>query len=95
MTELLPCPFCGGAGSVIYDGGNEVWHQSWRAGCTLCGIQFKVSGSNSWSTGNPENRAIDKAAEAKAIAAWNQRRYRLQDFPLAAESDHSDPPPLF
>jgi Lar family restriction alleviation protein len=72
-VALLPCPFCGGVASVIYDGGNEVWNQSWRAGCTLCGVQFKESGSNSWSTGNKENKAVDDAAKARAITAWNRR----------------------
>ncbi len=71
-TELLPCPFCGRRASVVKDSGNEVWGQSWLAGCTKCGIQFKVCGSNSWDS-SKGSKAIDKAAEAKAIALWNTR----------------------
>ena len=66
---LKPCPFCGGHGSVTYDSGNEVWNQSWEAGCKKCGIGFHEYGSNSWAT----NKKEDDAAKAKAIEQWNRR----------------------
>lgn len=66
---LLPCPFCGGTASTIYDSGNEIWGQSWRTGCTKCSVQFKARGSSSWRPIKIE----DDAAKAKSIAAWNQR----------------------
>lgn len=69
MSEIKPCPFCGGNGSVVYDSGNEVWNKSWSVGCTKCSIQFKELGSNSWRS----VKAEDDAAKAKAIAAWNRR----------------------
>jgi hypothetical protein len=69
MNTLRECPFCGGPASVIRDGGNEVWSQSWHVGCTKCSVQFKEWGSNSWNA----NKAEDLAAENRAIARWNRR----------------------
>lgn len=66
---LLPCPFCGGSAQVVHDSGNEVFDQSWRAGCTLCGVQFMERGSNSWAP----KAEIDEAAKARAIRNWNRR----------------------
>ena len=67
--NLSPCPFCGGAASIVKDGGNEIWGQSWHVGCTKCSVQFKEIGSNSWDP----NEKYDAAAELKAVSRWNTR----------------------
>ena len=69
LPELLPCPFCGGAATCARDSGNEVWSQSWSAGCVKCSVLFKELGSNSWNS----NAKEDAAAERTAIARWNTR----------------------
>ena len=71
MSEhnLLPCPFCGCAATILYDPGNEVWGQSWKAGCASCRVGFGASGSSTWAV----NKSEDRAAQEKVIEAWNRR----------------------
>ena len=63
MTELLPCPFCGGEATIRHDSTDaEYWGwEEWWVECinTQCKMQ-------------PESgRTFD--TEAEAIAAWNTR----------------------
>lgn len=69
VVTLAPCPFCGGRATLAYDSGNEVWGQSWSAGCASCGIKFIQMGSSSWAS----VKAEDDAARSSVIARWNTR----------------------
>lgn len=76
--ELLPCPFCGGAGEVQHSyhedddrHPRDFWHV--RAACSECDIT-----PTGWCRyGNQEQRVanfhVKQKAEADAIAAWNTR----------------------
>lgn len=63
MTELLPCPFCGGeADEYEGDYGNGIY-------CMMCGAMV----------GEPihlEYRTTKRVSIAEAIAAWNTRAER-------------------
>lgn len=61
MTELKPCPFCGGEAELF-----EIYHYNdsltlFQAGCEACGIHFRG--------------CRDTKAEARqvAIEKWNRR----------------------
>ena len=69
-AKLKACPFCGGEAHLAYDSGNEVWGQSWKAGCKRCDIYApKIFGSSSWAT----NKGIDNNSKARTAGAWNRR----------------------
>jgi Lar family restriction alleviation protein len=61
MTELKPCPFCGGKADVSKRMDEDLWSHDqveWtECGCIDCGIYF------AWPPG----------AEPDAIAQWNTR----------------------
>jgi Lar family restriction alleviation protein len=61
MTELLPCPFCGGEADLDEIPGSPFTTEtySWGAGCKDCNI--------GWYNEN----------KAEAIAAWNKRAVKL------------------
>lgn len=91
MTELLPCPFCGGCPSED----TSVQHQSGDLRCrhsfgcfnVSCPIRPSASRWGPWGyhqKGDPPN---DEAAKAEALAAWNHR------VPTASSSAASDEVP--
>lgn len=59
MSELLPCPFCGGESTVGINKESTV--REYFIGCMNCHIRlYKIGYKRFWS-------------EAEAIAAWNTR----------------------
>lgn len=69
-SVLRECPFCNGPAVLHHDSGNEVYPQSWSAGCNACNIRTPaIFGSSTWRVVKKE----DKAAQATVIAAWNRR----------------------
>lgn len=71
MTELLPCPFCGGKAVLGSSGGqSEVdgYRRAHTVTCKGCGIH-KLTFSKPYE-GPPEDEAI-----ASVIEAWNTRSY--------------------
>ncbi len=55
VSNLLPCPFCGGTPEIIRMGTPR---QSSQIGCTECGALLE-SNENEWSTGTNWNRRVD------------------------------------
>ena len=83
VPKLEPCPFCGGEARIKYDSGNEVWGQSWEAGCKACDIHTpKAWGSSTWASGDNAKKQ-DRAAKATAISAWNRRASGWQPIETA------------
>lgn len=77
MTELKPCPFCGGEATVQFVKAAYVkkeFHGRFVfAGCTKCHIATPLFNANN-KTGSPlRNKAGEENAKAKAIEAWNRR----------------------
>ena len=65
MSELLPCPFCGGESaieSIDYIGGNEV-------------NEFYISCNNPECGAQPDSIGMDSMD--KAIKAWNTRKEQI------------------
>ena len=62
MSELLPCPFCGG--TPVRDGRSDDVRVRCEGGCKAVGQTFYFD--------SEDDDAIEKA-EADAIAAWNRR----------------------
>jgi Lar family restriction alleviation protein len=60
MTELKPCPFCGGKATLRSDFGYKEGCQTAWVRCT-CGADGPISDSCAGET------------ETEAIAAWNRR----------------------
>lgn len=58
MTELKPCPFCGGEAQLT-----DAFQKGWRVGCSLRNL-CKV---------HPYVRCTGKGARKRAIEAWNNR----------------------
>lgn len=81
MSELKPCPFCGGKASVMDNANEEVsygafgygtrGYPTWyRCYCTECGaagepVRIEKGGEN--------NTFYEKYTKEKAIEAWNRR----------------------
>ena len=61
MTELLPCPFCGGEAELIH-GTAYAEDYSSQVQCSKCGAKIKEI-----------HRAVDYCADEKAAEAWNRR----------------------
>lgn len=73
MSELLPCPFDGGAASVKMSGGSDErcgYNFTVSVLCTTCGVKLtEQSGhdKNGWCNETKES------VEARAVSAWNRR----------------------
>jgi Lar family restriction alleviation protein len=65
VTELLPCPFCGGEAELRYHPSSmrDPSCRAWEAGCPFCGARV---GSTIYAIGKTRD---------DAIAAWNRRAY--------------------
>ena len=81
MTELKPCPFCGGdAGmhmqTTYLAKGQKERSQGWRVKCKSCKAQTQLVFCNLVeSVANRINNATDTKEDAKRIVAdaWNRR----------------------
>lgn len=66
MSELLPCPFCGGEAQVSNYETESLWSRDQatytKVSCDECDIAFQT----------------EPGHETQAIAAWNRRRPRRQ-----------------
>lgn len=70
MSDLKPCPFCGGKAYMDRSTGDERVPQSWKCGCPKCGIWTPVEyGSSTWGV----NKKVDRAAQHAAVERWNTR----------------------
>ena len=66
MTELLPCPFCGGTNvRVDFDYARE-YMATWCDDCGAYGPQVDLADALAWRHSKDENRV-------KAIELWNTR----------------------
>ena len=72
MSELLPCPFCGGEAELA--GEAEPYHRI-NAFCIKCGAQTRIiRGSIDELRVIPENREdLEKILEKITIETWNKR----------------------
>jgi len=71
MSDLLPCPFCGGAAQEWPDevGSGGQHALPYYVGCRSCGIYFK-----------DELAEYTDEARASCVAAWNKRtKYHADD----------------
>lgn len=68
MSELLPCPFCGGEAFVRIDITLNQMQSRYRVGCD------KDSNCHGWY-----GHSRYYSTEAEAIAAWNSRAERITD----------------
>jgi len=70
MTELKPCPFCGGTDrvrSVAYAGTSfEPEDPRWHVGCTAC------------------DAGVDGLTKSESIAIWNTRTFTKADVEAVA-----------
>ena len=75
MTELKPCPFCGGGARIRKM--SEGWKHghiidSFTVECTECGANLPPFESDIW-IGNSGSVHIDTNGYEDAIEAWNRR----------------------
>lgn len=75
MTDLKPCPFCGGEAEVyvvtLWDSSDSIYGYRGEGRCYSCNVVQKTKGS--------DGRDQHEAARLDGIAAWNTRA-----------SEHSD-----
>ena len=62
MTELKPCPFCGGKAEIQHTGKNSEYGECAFVACKECGANSRMV-----------NKAFKYCADDKAIEAWNRR----------------------
>lgn len=84
MTELKPCPFCGGKAKLRNNGIAECRNKQngdlitrWEVVCTNCGVK-KDGGASEYFFRDDEtlglvNKLLD--GRTKAIEAWNRRAH--------------------
>lgn len=76
MTELKPCPFCGGKAKVdkVHPSFmlKKLHYLYFAAGCTKCNVTTPLFRTK--KSGSPlMNEYYDEEAKQKAIEAWNKR----------------------
>ena len=76
MTELKPCPFCGGKADVKH--GTIYMDETYRVECSLCLCMTKrvfVNNPSLLPNGklNPDTRYSALQAIEKAVELWNRR----------------------
>ena len=71
MTELLPCPFCGGEAEIV-EGMYSSFQEGYAIRCHHCVLTLGASGR----LGECYEWSCSFATEAEAIAAWNTRAER-------------------
>ena len=76
MSELLPCPFCGG--DAVLDGSSDDVRVRCETGCQAIGRAFYFD--------SDDDDAIKKA-ESDAVEAWNRRTPSSDVSRLTAERD--------
>ena len=87
MSELKPCPFCGGEASIrreddtwIVECKNHGWSDADEDGCRYAGdigLYVRINGTlNHWTYEIVYLEKDVEAARLKAIAAWNRRAER-------------------
>ena len=77
MTELKPCPFCGGEASVGFahpDFMLKRLHNRYVfAGCKACGVVTPLFNANNKTRSPIFNNVHTEQAKQKAIEVWNNR----------------------
>lgn len=76
MSDLLPCPFCGGKASSYWSGTRR---RGWANGfifvkCTICGAQAQA-----FPTKAEDVEKVDEDEWGKAAFAWNRRAECTRD----------------